>query len=87
MAPSAMDKQPCRFIVIEDRRKMAEISEAVKGSMGAFGSFVRMGERSKVIKDLVFHGAPLLILIAAEKDEWAPLDCALAAQNMMLNGP
>ena len=35
-------------------------------------------------EDVIFYGAPLLILIVSEEDRWNETDCALAAQNMML---
>ena len=85
MAPSAMDKQPCRFIVISDRKKMGELSKKVKDRLGMLGFGARLAERMKVKEDVIFYGAPLLILIAAGRgDEWAAIDCSLAAQNMML---
>lgn len=86
MAPSAMDKQPCRFIVIEDRAKMDKIASAVKDRLGVLGIGARLIERAKVMEDVIFYGAQLLILLVADKDDWAPIDCALAAQNMMLQG-
>ena len=84
MAPSAMDAQPCRFIVITDRAKVKELSDKVKDRVGVFGLGVRIAERMKLKEDVIFYGAPLLILIVAEKGNWTTIDCALAAQNMML---
>jgi nitroreductase len=84
MAPSAMDAQPCRFIVITNRDKINELSDKVKARLGAFGFGARMLERMKVKEDVIFYGAPLLIFIVADEGDWAPIDCALAAQNMML---
>ncbi|VVB68494.1 Nitroreductase family protein [Candidatus Norongarragalina meridionalis] len=84
MAPSAMDRQPCRFVVITNREKMAELSGKVKEKAGLLGFGMRLAERAKLKEDVIFYGAPLLILIVAENGKWAALDCALAAQNMML---
>ena len=84
MAPSAMGREPCRFIVIEDRKKIREISDKVKDKAGLLGFGARMAERAKVMEDAIFYGAPLLIFVVAEKNEWATIDCSLAAQNMML---
>jgi len=85
MAPSAMDSQPCRFIVITNRQKINELSAKVKDRAGALGFGMRLAERMKIKEDVIFYGAPLLIFIAAEKaGDWAPIDCSLAAQNMML---
>jgi len=84
MAPSAMDAQPCRFIVITDKKKIRELSDKVKAKAGRLGFGARIAERAKVIRDAIFYGAPLLVWIVAEKGDWAETGCALAAQNMML---
>ena len=84
MAPSAMDRQPCRFIVITNKEKIHELSDKVKKNAGLLGVGARFAERMKLKEDVIFFNAPLLIFIAAEKNEWSEIDCALAAQNMML---
>jgi len=84
MAPSAMGVHPCRFIVITDRKRIKELSGKVKDKAGILGFGARLAELAKIKEDVMFYGAPLLILIVAEKSDWAPTDCALAAQNMML---
>ncbi len=84
MAPSAMGVHPCRFIAITDRKIIKELSGKVKGKAGILGFGAWLAERAKIREDVIFHGAPLLILVVAEKSDWAPTDCALAAQNMML---
>ena len=84
MAPSGMDRQPCRFIVVQDKRTIRELSDKVKDKAGAMGLLARLAERMKVKEDVIFYDAPLLILIVADKGRWAETDCALAAQNMML---
>jgi len=86
MAPSAMDEQPCRFIVITDPTKIRELSDKVKSKSGMLGGAVgaRLAERMKLKEDVIFYGAPMVIFIAAEKNDWNGINCALAAQNMML---
>jgi len=84
MAPSAMDAQPCRFIVITGRARIRELSDRVKSRMGALGLGARIAERMKLKEDVIFYGAPLLVFIAAEKGDMRTVDCALAAQNMFL---
>lgn len=86
MAPSAMDSQQCRFIVITDKAKIRELSDKVKEKAGALGIGASMLEKLRVKEDVIFYNAPLLVLLAAEKNDWAPIDCSLAAQNMMLMG-
>jgi nitroreductase len=84
MAPSAMDAQPCRYIVIEDKKRIKELSDKVKARAGVIGVGARFAERMKLREDVIFHSAPLLILIIADKGDWSEIDSALAAQNMML---
>lgn len=84
MAPSARDAQPCRFIIIENRQRMLEIGEKVKQKLYSLGMGAKLAERAKVKLDVIFYGAPLLILVVAEKNNFSETDCALAAQNMML---
>lgn len=84
MAPSAMNAQPCRYILIENRQRMLEIAEKVKNKMGVLGMGARMAEKAKLSPDVIFYGAPILILIVADKGNWSETDCNLAAQNMMV---
>ena len=84
MAPSAMHREPCRFIVITKKEKIKELSGKVKDKAGALGMGARLLERIKISEDVIFYAAPLLILIVAEKNKWSATDCALAAQNMFL---
>lgn len=84
MAPSAMDEQPCRFIVITNQNVIKELSDKVKAKAGLMGFGERLAKRMKASEDTIFYDAPLLIFIVAEKTEWSTVDCSLAAQNMML---
>lgn len=84
MAPSAMDVQPCHFIVITDKKKIRELSMKVKEKAIALGFGERLASRMKEMDDAFFYGAPLLVLIVAEKGDFMETDSALAAQNMML---
>ena len=63
---------------------MKGLSAKVKDKAGILGFGAWLAERAKIKEDVIFYGAPLLILIVAEKSDWAGTDCALAAQNMML---
>ncbi|MCX6769410.1 MAG: nitroreductase [Candidatus Micrarchaeota archaeon] len=84
MAPSAMDAQPCHYIVISNKSKIRELSDIAKDKNGALGLGAKFAEMMKLKEDVIFHGAPLVIFIVAEKSAWNKLDCALSAQNMML---
>ncbi|MFH2028902.1 MAG: nitroreductase family protein [Nanoarchaeota archaeon] len=98
-APSAHNSQPWRFVVIEDKDKIDELSNSVKDwfkKRMKFGKFfgifnkkikdeVKSAEkRASSDKDLFFYDAPLVILVCAKDGKFIPQDCALAAENMML---
>jgi nitroreductase len=87
-APSAMNRQPWKFVVITDKKIIKELSDGVKKVLlknEAIMKIARFAERFTSQKDLVFYGAPLLIFVVGKKEyEWMPLDTGLAAQNMFL---
>jgi nitroreductase len=84
MAPSAMHREPCRFIVISNKDKIRELSDLVKDKAGALGMGARLLERAKICEDVIFYNAPLLVMLVAERNEKVLRDIALAAQNMFL---
>lgn len=101
-APSSLNMQPWKFVVITDRKLLGDISLSIKGFIKKVYAFlpilrifieelknemvvgaIRKTATSK--EDAVLYGAPLLILIVSEdKGRWTAVNCALAAQNMML---
>jgi nitroreductase len=87
-APSGMNAQPWRFIVIQQRATIELLSARTKQILLSqeFTQGFRKMLESNV--DTVFYGAPLLIFICIEKnEEWKSvnlLDTGLAAQNMFL---
>ncbi len=97
-APSSHNSQPWRFVVITDRKLIKELSDMVKKwyrNLLRLSAVLKFNKSIKKIsesakkrvttdKDLFFYDAPLLILICAEPKGFALVDCACAAQNMML---
>ncbi len=85
-APSGMDRQPWRFIVVEDKAVIKYVSDETKKAVGEMMPTMKKAMESD--KDVICYGAPVLILVCAEKDEaWRQVslqDSVLAAQNMFL---
>jgi len=88
-APSAMDHQPWSFCVVRDPGLLARISDQAKAHMlrttpaGLISH--HFGEMLGNSAFNIFYNAPVLVLISAtEEEQWGVVDCALAAQNLML---
>lgn len=90
-APSAMNKQPWRFVVIKGRDRIRRYSDRAKELLSRSLTGLEDKEMAALIEKIsdpevnIFHNAPVLILIFATPDARSPeYDCALAAENMML---
>lgn len=90
-APSAMNKQPWRFVVVKNRDTIARLSGRAKrlwlDSAATAGGPALAGivEAMKAPGFNIFYNAPVLVLVFASPDAYRPeYDCALAAENMML---
>ena len=87
-APSGMNAQPWNFVVIENKDMIGDLSKKVKSLLinGPWPEEMKKAFQSD--KDVIFYGAPLLILISVPKNEQMRsvnlLDCGLAAENMFL---
>lgn len=89
-APTAMNQQPWRFVVVKNKQLIEEYDDrAKKAFIAAYKDNENPGligivqHLSKPITRL-FCGATVLILVFASSDVINEHDCALAAENMML---
>ena len=87
-APSAMNEQSWRFTAVTDLALMAQISGKAKQFM--LTETMNM-PREDHFRDLlsdpdfnIFYNAPVLMVISAPAGRWCTENCALAAQNAML---
>jgi nitroreductase len=88
-APSALDRQPWCFCVIQDQVLLQTISQEARQHMlkraTASSPLHPFQEMLADPEFDIFYHAPVLIVIAcAADDPWAVEDCSLAAQNLML---
>jgi nitroreductase len=85
-APTGMLREPCRFIVIEDKKLIKYISDETKLAVQQLMPPLVTQFATK--DDIICYNAPTLILICTEKDpQWDNLnllDSVLAAQNIFL---
>ena len=85
-APTAMHREPCKFIVIENRELIKYVSDETK--VLAKQMFPTLAKQFSTDADVICYNAPVLILVCTEKDQlWANMnfaDSILAAENMFL---
>jgi nitroreductase len=89
-APTAMNKQPWRFVVVKNRELIEEYDDRARKAFLAAYKDTENPELVRYVQHLskpttrLFYGAPVLILVFASPDVINDHDCALAAENMML---
>ncbi|MDF0489304.1 nitroreductase family protein [Sphingomonas sp. H39-1-10] len=88
-APSAMNQQCWSFCVVRDAALLAQISDEAKTYMlrttpaGLIPHHLE--EMLGAASFHIFYHAPAMIVISATMvGAWAPIDCTLAAENLML---
>lgn len=83
-APSAVNRQPWTYTVVENQELLQEIHDAGAAEMMKKAE----GDRSPRFADNSFHvfyHAPAVIFIFGEKDfMWTQVDCGIAVENMAL---
>ncbi|MGM5488498.1 MAG: nitroreductase family protein [Nanobdellota archaeon] len=83
MAPSAMNRQPWRFAVVEDSAKIAEYNEKAIAACKEANIEEKVG--FSLDGRTLFFNAPLLVFVTAERSwDWKRDDCNLCIQNMFL---
>jgi nitroreductase/ferredoxin len=89
-APTGVNSRQVRFTVVDDRNKLAKLRDVVMAglirlvrdnalpeSMIFYADFIRMWEEQKV--DVIFRGAPHLLIASAPQNVPTPLpDCLIA---------
>lgn len=89
-APSAINIQPWKFILITNKEAMKQLSETAKPALLRMLPDVGDEGLAGLKKMLsnpqynIFYNAPLLIFVSGIKSPYAIYDCSMAAQNMML---
>ena len=85
-APTGMNRQPWKFVVIENKDIIKYVSDETKKVVQEV--MPNMAKQFETKEDIVCYSAPVVIFICAESDKmWGEvnvLDSVLAAQNMFL---
>uniref|UniRef100_B0T0M8 Nitroreductase n=1 Tax=Caulobacter sp. (strain K31) TaxID=366602 RepID=B0T0M8_CAUSK len=86
-APSGMNAQPWRFVVVDDPGALAALAAQAKARLLAAGDAAPavLSEMLARPEFHIFYNAPVLVVICATTtDDMAGKDCCLAAQTLML---
>jgi nitroreductase len=88
-APSAVNEQPWIFSVVRDPIALGRIAEAAKAHALAAPPGLELPERlherlADPNFDIFYHAPVLIVISSATEGPWAVVDCALAAENLML---
>lgn len=88
-APSAMNEQPWQFTVITNSDLLQTIAAKAKKSMleslpaGSQSQHFRQMLDNETF-NILYHAPALVVISAPAQSPWSVVDCALAAQNLML---
>ena len=91
-APSAMNSQPWRFVVVEDKKIKAKLLAAALPNAQKIVEMVKdvdparyemIKKRYSELKDPVYYSAPVIIFVIGS-GRYADHSCPLACENMML---
>jgi nitroreductase len=83
-APSATNKQPWHFTVVQNKEMLEKLNESFKElAKKSDNDYVkRVGDNEKFH---VFYNAPTVILVSGdEQNHYAAVDCATAVENMLI---
>ena len=88
-APSAMNRQPWLFAIVQDREQLKRYSDRAKAmvlaQMAGDPKAAHYEDRLKSPAFDIFYGVSTLVVIgAADRGPYTDADCWLAAQNLML---
>ena len=92
LAPSGMNSQPWRFVVVTDAETRAELSkQAIIHSKAFYAELrekfpermVQIDERFRTMVDPIFYSAPVIIYVVAD-GQFAATSVGLAVENMFL---
>ncbi len=91
-APSAMNSQPWRFVVVEDKEAKEELLRAALPHARKIIEMVKEVDRERhemimkrfsELKDPVYYSAPVIVFVIGS-GRYAAHSCPLACENMML---
>jgi len=84
-APSAMNRQPVRWLVVEDRDRVLELGGLVADGLRPIDYFQRMVHEWDAGVDRIFRGAPHVVVAYAKEESFDPaIDAVIALAYLEL---
>lgn len=84
MAPSARDKQPCHYTIIQNKKLMKKLSDIALSKPRLINLGIKLMLKARKT-DSIFYNAPLLIIISGKKGySYLETDANLAVQTLFL---
>lgn len=88
-APSAVNEQPWIFSVVRDPHVLSRISQAAKAHVLTAPTALDLPDdlRERLANpdfDILYHAPVLIVISSSRQSRWSDIDCALAAENLML---
>lgn len=83
-APSAVNRQPWHFTVVQNRAFFDQMNGEIRAAVMRRDQTQRSPRFEDKAFDVFYH-APTVIFLSAPQDAyWAPVDCGIAVQNIVL---
>jgi len=83
MAPSAMNRQPCKFYILTGKERINRVSKKIFGAANEV--YHHLMENMMTEEDPIFHSASAVVFITTpRKEEWGAMDTGMCAENLML---
>ncbi len=82
-SPSAVNRQPWHFSVVQDQELLSVLNRAVWEAVSEKDPSQR-GPRFSDPDFHVFYHAPTVIFLSAPPSHYAPIDCGIAVENIVL---
>ncbi|NLK40380.1 MAG: nitroreductase [Clostridiales bacterium] len=82
-APSGMNRQPWRVIVVKDKALMKDIEDEAMSylkNLEDSSTYQRIMDRGGAL----FYGAPCMIVVPIEQNDYSLIDCGIICQNIAL---
>ncbi len=83
-SPSAMNRQPWHFSVVQNNALLAEINDAVRENAMKRPEDQRSPRFADPAFDVFYHAPTVIFLSADQQNRWNAIDCGIAVENLAL---